>query len=390
MLRPWPWVALIGTAVLVIDGVKPGHHELWGRPTPAEPQASRAGPKIPIRHFVTLLMENRAADHVFGCFGLPGFDGIPPGGRVLYADPSNKSAGFVNVTCGEAPYSCATNPVTHQAAKYPHYDVFAGKFAPPPVNSSVPPPYPSDPGQPYPWGPGGRYPLPDRTCETPEGPCGACTYPYAPQSDAQNSFHRGAAGVDIMCYGREQLPVKAAIAESFGVFNRYFTSVPSGSMPNHMFLQSGTSCGATNNEIYTRVGGQTISYPQDTIFDHMNETFGPESFAFYMNNTGARKWPCADANCTGLFDMDMNVPDVIMEGVARHKKRFLPHTEFYERAANGTLPKYSYILPSNPMSDRTVSQRERQRERVRETLLLCYAGSCILSGTVPAACMWSC
>ena len=83
MLRPWPWVALIGTAVLVVDGVKPGHHELWGRPTPAEPQASRAGPKIPIRHFVTLLMENRAADHVFGCFGLPGFDGIPPGGRVL-------------------------------------------------------------------------------------------------------------------------------------------------------------------------------------------------------------------------------------------------------------------------------------------------------------------
>lgn len=71
-----------------------------------------------IRHFVTLLMENRAADHVFGCFGLPGFDGIPPGGRVLYADPSNKSAGFVNVTCGKAPYSCATNPVTHKAAQY--------------------------------------------------------------------------------------------------------------------------------------------------------------------------------------------------------------------------------------------------------------------------------
>lgn len=327
---------LLGTALLL------------GSLQPAE--VHEAPPKI--RHFVTLLMENRAADHVFGCFGLPGFDGIPPGGRLLYADPSNKSAGSVNVTCGSAPYSCSTNPETHRPAKYPHYDIFAGKFAPPPMAPSAAPPYPPDPNQPYPWGPGGRYPLPDRTCETPEGPCGACTYPYAPQSDAQNSFHRGAAGVDIMCYGREQLPVKSAIATSFGVFNRYFTSVPSGSMPNHMFLQSGTSCGATNNEIYTRVGGQTISYPQDTIFDHMNETLGAESFAFYMNNTGAREWPCADANCTGLFDMDMNVPDVIMEGVARHKKRFLPHTEFYERAANGTLPQYSYILPSNPMSDR--------------------------------------
>ena len=172
--------------------------------------------------------------------------------------------------------------------------------------TSEPPPYPADPGQPYPWGPGGRYPHPDHTCVTPEGPCGACTYPYAPQSDAQNSFHRGAKGVDIMCYGRGQLPVKSAIANAFGVFNRYFTSVPAGSMANHMFLQSGTSCGATNNEIYSRVGGQTVSYPQDTIFDHMNQTLGAESFALYMNNTGARQWPCADANCTGLFDMVSN------------------------------------------------------------------------------------
>jgi phospholipase C len=311
---------------------------------------SSAPPKV--RHFVTLLMENRAADHVFGCFGLPGFDGIPPEGRVLYADPSNKSAGSVNVTCGRAPYRCSANPVTHKAAKYPHYDIFAGKFAPAPTNASAPPPYPADPGQPYPWGPGGRYPLPDRTCATSEGPCGACTYPYAPQSDLQNSFHRGAAGVDIMCYGRDQLPVKSAIASSFGVFNRYYTSVPSGSMPNHMFLQSGTSCGATSNEIYTHVGGPTVSYPQDTIFDHMNRTLGAESFALFLNDTSAKEWPCADANCSGLFDMDMNVPDVIMEGVARHKQRFLPHTEFYERAANGTLPQFSYILPSNAMSDR--------------------------------------
>ena len=34
-----------------------------------------------------------------------------------------------------------------------------------------------------------------------------------------------------------------------------------------------------------------------------------------MNNTNGtgqdphnRLWPCADDNCTGLFDMDMNVP----------------------------------------------------------------------------------
>jgi hypothetical protein len=52
-------------------------------------------------------------------------------------------------------------------------------------------------------------------------------------------------------------------------------------MPNHMFLQSGTSCGATNNEIYTHVGGQTVSYPQDTIFDRMREHLGNGSFGLF-------------------------------------------------------------------------------------------------------------
>lgn len=70
-----------------------------------------------------------------------------------------------------------------------------------------------------------------------------------------------------------------------------------------------------------------------------------------MNNTGARRWPCADANCSKQFDMDMNVPDIIMEGVARHSDRFFAQTEFYRMAANGTLPQFTYLLPPNAMSD---------------------------------------
>ena len=41
----------------------------------------------------------------------------------------------------------------------------------------------------------------------------------------------------------EQLPVKKALAESFGVFNKLFTASPTMSWPNHMLTQSGTSCG---------------------------------------------------------------------------------------------------------------------------------------------------
>ena len=54
---------------------------------------------------------------------------------------------------------------------------------------------------------------------------------------------------------------------------------------------------------------------QRTIFDNLKQHLGNESFAFFMNNTNGtgqdphnRLWPCADDNCTGLFDMDMNVP----------------------------------------------------------------------------------
>ena len=34
-----------------------------------------------------------------------------------------------------------------------------------------------------------------------------------------------------------------------------------------------------------------------------------------------------------------------MAGVARHIDRFASQTTFYERAANGTLPALSWILP---------------------------------------------
>ena len=224
--------------------------------SPADGDGAAARTKV--KHFVTLLMENRAFDHIFGCMGLEGVDGIPPEGRRLYADPANASSPSVTVSCGTAPYVCSSDPLTHKPAAYPHYDIFASKFA---TAEAGVEPYPPANGS-TPWGPGGLYPKPDKTCATPGNPCGACTYPYAPQSDALHSFSRGASGVDIELFNRSQLPVKSAIAEHFGVFNKYYTSVPSGSMPNHMFLQSATSCGATNNMKYSVIGGPSVSYPQ--------------------------------------------------------------------------------------------------------------------------------
>lgn len=51
-------------------------------------------------------MENRATDHVLGCFDLPGFDGIPQSGRMLYKNASHKELGGINVSCGTASHVC--------------------------------------------------------------------------------------------------------------------------------------------------------------------------------------------------------------------------------------------------------------------------------------------
>ena len=71
-----------------------------------------------IDHFVVLLMENHAADNLFGCMNLTGFDGIPTEGRRIPIEPGNPSKGFANVTCGEAVNVCRHGP---------GYDLFGGK-----------------------------------------------------------------------------------------------------------------------------------------------------------------------------------------------------------------------------------------------------------------------
>ena len=76
--------------------------------SPADGDGAAARTKV--KHFVTLLMENRAFDHLLGCLDHPDIDGIPPSGRLLPIDPDNSSKGHVNVTCGSADYICPRAP----------------------------------------------------------------------------------------------------------------------------------------------------------------------------------------------------------------------------------------------------------------------------------------
>ena len=299
------------------------HHQFGSRepkyPTP--PRQSR------VDHFIVLYMENHAADHYFGCMGLEGFDGIDPEkGHSFPKDPANASAGIVNVICGNATYVCDGGP---------GYATFDGKFGAEPGH---------DPHK----------------------------YPYSPQSDANSGLHGASdGGLAVHLFGPEQIPIKRTIASEFGVFNKLYTATPTASSPNHLFTQSGTSCGMVANALYDDCGGNTSTFPQDTIYDRLREH--NVSFGLFINSTcGLDGTPCH-----GVSQDDPNsasaisTPDVAMEGVARHKDMFFSQEVFYDRAANGTLPGFSWLHPpieacDHPCND--IAKGERLLKDVYEAI----------------------
>ena len=269
-----------------------------------EPLASPPPRQGRIDHLVVLFMENRPFDQVLGCLvgERGGANGIPKHGLRISRDPHNDSKGFVNATCGGAEMVC------HGGGGF---SMWAPHFKP-----------------------GGD----------------ASTYPYSEQAAGYG------VPPHVSSFDANQLPVKAAVVENFAVMNRYFTSVPSGSTPNHLFAQSATSCGVYSNIMYSQCGGNTSTFPQLTIFDslHLHNV----SFQLYMN------YSCGppDRNASDVCRADpgpgtdhwedpgekgspVDVPDIAMVGVGRWKKKFTSQSTFYQQAATGTLPALSWMMP---------------------------------------------
>ena len=246
-------------------------------------------------------MENRATDYTFGCMlgDHPEFDGIPKGGRQIMKDPTNSSAGNVTVTCGTAPYVCKGGMGFNSNG---HFE--------PKANEKI--------------------------------------APYGPQGNDWD-FANGATGEAIEMFSEEQLPIKAAVKDNFAVFNRFHSSTPTASTPNHLYSQSCTSCGLTANELYDACGGPTPNFPQMTIYD--NCYLNNISFNIFYNST------CGDENRSscetkwGGGSVYVNTPDMALMGVARHTDHFQGQDVFYKQAAAGTLPQFSFINPPDEACD---------------------------------------
>ncbi|BAS87162.1 non-specific phospholipase C1 [Oryza sativa Japonica Group] len=79
----------------------------------------------------------------------------------------------------------------------------------------------------------------------------------------------------------ESVPVYAALADEFAVFDRWFASVPTSTQPNRLYVHSATSHGLTFNARKDLIHG----FPQKTIFDSLEEN--GLSFGIYYQNIPA-------------------------------------------------------------------------------------------------------
>ena len=144
-----------------------------------------------------------------------------------------------------------------------------------------------------------------------------------------------------------------------------YTASPTASWPNHMLTQSGTSCGlTTTGYTFDQGGGPTKSYPQFTIYDSM--ALDNVSFGIYINVTcGIGSEPaCTDDPPGELIDWHM-------AGVTRHLEEFRSQSTFYEQAAKGSLPAFSWVSPNIEACDHPchdIAKGERQLKDIYEAL----------------------
>ena len=243
---------------------------------------------------------------------------------MLWKNASNHTAGGINVSCGTAEYTC------HEGMGYSVWDA---KFAP---------------------------------------GANRVKYPYGEQSDewSYNAMAGKNAGAAVKMFSREQLPIKAALADNFRAFNKLYSGAPAGSTPNHDFVQSATSCGLRDNRNYRDGGGNTEMFPQFTIYDSMK--LDNVSFKFYINSTcGLPGHKSCNSVGPNTDTSPVYAPDSSLAGVARYKDRFFSQTDFYKDAAAGELPEFTWMncpaeAADHPCSD--MAKGERCQKDIFEAL----------------------
>ncbi|KAJ4789934.1 Non-specific phospholipase C1 [Rhynchospora pubera] len=158
----------------------------------------------------------------------------------------------------------------------------------------------------------------------------------------------------MSAFDPSSVPVYAALADEFAVFDRWFASCPTSTQPNRLFVHSATAHGLSSNIRRYLVPG----LPQKTIFDSIHED--GLSFGIYYQN----------------------IPAVLFYRSLRRLKyvnKFHSYKHaFKEHARSGTLPNYAVIeqhffdTKGSPANDdhpsHDVSEGQKFIKEIYETL----------------------
>ena len=127
-------------------------------------------------------------------------------------------------------------------------------------------------------------------------------------------------------YTPEQVPVISTLAKGFGVFDHWFSEVPSQTLANRSFWTAASSSGFVVNRPVTNFMRHHMA---ETIFDRL-ERCG-RTWKVYVLEPGPLSF-------TGFIHMPR-----LRDRFATH---FVPFAEFERDAASGTLPDFSLIEPN--------------------------------------------
>ena len=147
---------------------------------------------------------------------------------------------------------------------------------------------------------------------------------FIPQMDRQPTFEEYS---QIMTgYLPEDIPVLAGLARDFGVFDHWYSEVPSQTFMNRSFWTAATSSNITINHPVSNF----INYnTAETIFDRL-EAHGKTWKVYVME-------PCP-VSFAGLIHMP-RLKD-------KFATNFAPFSQFEKDAKEGTLPNFSFIEPN--------------------------------------------
>lgn len=271
-------------------------------------------------HVVVVMFENRSFDNLLGgLYGAPGspdprFDGVFTTGSPGYvSNPSPFGSGLV--------YASATNqgvaPSVDPGECYADINAqLWGAFNPPSnVNLAACPPGAGN--MTAPW-----------NVPAAGGPTDmsgfALDYRSAWNTNAKADPSPEDVAEIMQYFSAETLPVTNALAKGFGVFDHWFCDVPSDTFVNRSFFHAAASTGFVTEPPFSQ---WPLANTAETILNRMAD---------------------ADVSWNVFFDPWQVVPLTLLinfRSLWPHLDRFKHIDTFFDQAASGELPQYTFIEP---------------------------------------------